>query len=190
MFTMNEMNMRERDAIIIAWLVIALLFSRLNPVLFALLLIPTGIVFVGKWLVEKWVAKQYNYATHFILYKEGILMSILITFLTLGHFIWLSIGGLNILGRRGWGFGNSIKEEGIIALSGILWTLGLGYLGLLMGPPVCGTFWGMISRLGFFIALWSALPFCAFEGRKVFEWNKVVWAIVMLAASVGLFVLY
>lgn len=174
----------------IAWLIIAFLFSGMNPTIFLLMLIPVGVVFVGKWLIQKYVAKLLGYNTQFVLYREGIIMSVLVTILSFGHFVLLTIGNLMVLGKTGWGITNQVRDEAMIALAGIGYALALGFLGLFLGASVCGNFWFMLSKVGFFIAFWSALPVFGMEGKKVFEWNKIVWAVAMLASSIGMFSLY
>ena len=82
------------------------------------------------------------------------------------------------------------KENGIISLAGPLvnYILAMIFLGLLSLFPN----FSFIFQIGFFINLWLGLfnmiPFGNFDGIKIFNWNKVIWGMMVAFGVYFLFV--
>jgi len=91
-------------------------------------------------------------------------------------------------------FGQNItrRQNGIISVAGPAINLILGFLLLLIGITVLGTFIGNIliaaSMINFWFAFFNLLPILMLDGSKVVAWNPIVWIVTIVIAGVMAFV--
>ncbi|QGA67591.1 site-2 protease family protein [Sulfolobus sp. E11-6] len=76
--------------------------------------------------------------------------------------------------------------EGKTALAGPLTNIILGFIGLigasLMPFNLVGLFFFELARFNFWVAFFNLLPFWVLDGLKIFRWNVIVWAILIIIA--------
>ena len=168
-----------------AWAMIsiafAILFTKnilLIPVAFLFSSITVGIAFVVHELCHKYVAQKYGLWAEFRAEPNMLVLAVIMSFF---GFLFVAPGAVLIGGRR-----VSVKENGKISMAGplsniILALLFFSILSLNL-PALIQT----ISKYGLLINGWLALfnmiPFWMFDGRKIFRWNKIVWAAMVVAS--------
>ncbi len=145
-----------------------------------------GIAFLLHELSHKFVAQKYKCWAEFRANTTMLMLAVLMSFL---GFILVAPGAVMISGRV------SKKQNGIISLAGPMMNVFLGVVYLICAVLVVSSDNSLIKDFftyGYIINAWLAvfnlLPFGIFDGKKVFAWNKGVYAVSMLLA-VGLLVL-
>lgn len=193
------MNSKELGDLIISWLTLsaafALVLSRgfLNIfsliVAFPIAAIGVGTGFVFHELAHRQVARHFGAHAEFRAWKTGLLFAILLPLITFGRFLFAAPGAVYIYGPH-----LSIRENGIISVSGavvnILVAISFFGLSLLLVPNSLAwiiAIWGL--KINFFLAWFNLLPLFVLDGAKVFAWNKTVWAVAFVIATIGAFIL-
>ena len=144
--------------------------------------IGVGSGFLFHELAHKFVAQKYNYFAEFRSFDQMLGIALLMSFF---GFILAAPGGVVIPNLA------SKKRGGIIAASGPATNIVLALI-FLAGMQFT-TFFPDLFRNGFLINAWLALfnmlPVGAFDGYKVFAWDKRVWGALMASAVILVFVL-
>ena len=95
-----------------------------------------------------------------------------------------------------WRYRDRIPEYGRIGLAGALPTLLLSWALILLryfipSSPWVGTMFNAMFQGAYFFAIFDILlvffPFVSFNGRRIWDWNKLTWLVCALAV-VALFV--
>ena len=157
------------------------IFSQRFLMVFGISLITAGIGFLFHELAHKLVAQRYGCVAEFRSFDQMLYLAVGLAFLV--GFIFAAPGAVMISGMI------TRKENGVISLAGPLtnYVLAMIFLALLFFyPPL-----SMIFQTGFFINLWLGLfnmiPFLNFDGKKIMEWNKIVWGAMV---AFGIFFLF
>jgi Zn-dependent protease len=141
--------------------------------------ITVGLGFVAHELSHRYYARKFGKHAEF---KANNLMLIIAIFTSLFGFV-LAVPGAVVIS----GFVNR-REGGIIAAAGPAANI---VLALIFLPFVF--IFPSIAYYGFMINSWLALfnliPFQSFDGRKVIEWNKLVYLILAIV-TIGMNVLH
>jgi Zn-dependent protease len=158
-------------------------------------MIGVGLGFILHELAHKYAALHYGYWAEFKLWIPGLVFSLITSFF---GFIFAAPGAVYIYGDY-----MSNKENGIISIVGPLTNiiLALIFLGILLnagaifGPYTVGTsIIQSICFLGFstnsFLALFNLIPISMLDGRKVFNWNPLVWLIITAFAGILVYYTY
>lgn len=137
----------------------------------------TGIIalaFIIHELAHKFVAQYYGLWSEFRLDPFGILISLVTVFLPLKL---IAPGAVIISGS-----GITIEKKGKIALAGPL----VNIIQVLVFSFISKSFpfFGLASILNSDLAIFNLIPLSVLDGRKVYEWNKVVWAVAFLIAII------
>jgi len=154
----------------------------LNNIPLAFLAILTGFFFHE--LAHKYMGQKYGYWSEFRMYTQGLFLALFFG-IFLG-FIFALPGAVQI-------FGNPRRDEmGKIAMAGPFTNIILS--GLFITLFITTT--GIIAYVAFFIgsinaflAFFNLLPFGMFDGKKVFNWRKEIWAILITISILLLLVL-
>ena len=179
----------------LAWFVLSLSFSfgsiwfGLRHFAFELALNLLGLLtaFAGHELAHKFAAERYGCISYFRLWKIGLILALVFSFVTGGAFVFAAPGAVYFIPLY-----RTItrREEGIISLSGPLANLAFSlvfYSLLLLG--VGGVFSYYSMKLNLWLAGFNLIPFDPLDGAKVFRWNPFIWVLAAAAAWILIFVL-
>lgn len=192
---MFKITKKEFKDIFIAFVIISLGFSILysnrdtNAFLFILpiVMIGVGLGFILHELAHKFAALHYGYWAEFQIWIPGLFISLISSFF---GFIFAAPGAVVI-------YGNSMskKVNGIISIVGpitniliaVIFLLALLNFGIFASlNQITLVYLANIFYLGFsvnaFLALFNLLPIAVFDGKKVFDWNPIIW-VVMIGIS-------
>jgi len=180
----------EFKQLLVAWLVLAFCFSTnalftpaYFPIKFFISLITLGFGFIIHELAHRYVARVYGCWAEFRLWPLGLFMALIFALISGGRVIFAAPGAVYIIPRYiGFGYGITKRENGVISLSGPLANI----LAALIFLPLT-KLGGMLEAIGFsgfeinfWLAAFNLLPFGIMDGRKVFSWSPVVWALVTI----------
>ncbi|MEM4263642.1 MAG: metalloprotease [Candidatus Woesearchaeota archaeon] len=169
-----------------AWIIISLAFAILFKglsfnldfaIAFAVSAFTVGLGFILHELGHKFLAQRYGCWAEFR--ANNFMLGLALIFSFFG-FIFAAPGGVMIQGYV------TKRKHAYIAMMGPIINLALGVVfGLLayfvpVLKPVA--FPGM--TINFWLGLFNALPFPMFDGHKVYVWNKLVYACLLIAAIV------
>jgi Zn-dependent protease len=183
------MNRREITEIAGSWLVISAAFgwviqdrvagATISQTFFPALLtalIAVGTGFIFHELAHKYVSIHYGVHAEFFAWPFGLLIALALAF-TVG-IVFAAPGAVYIFARD-----LPKRTNGIISVAGPLTNIGLGIvfvIAALLLATVQSQFLSTIAFqagfINFFLAGFNLLPFGPLDGKKVFNWNKAVWA--------------
>lgn len=145
--------------------------------------ITCGIGFVLHELAHRVVARYFGAEAHFVAEDMWLIISIVIAF---GGFFLAAPGAVWHTGVR------TRQQSGLIALAGPVTNLVLALLFLAL-YPLAGYqgFWLMLVSTGYHINAWLGLfnmiPVGMIDGKKVLDWNPVVFGVTAAIAVVLVF---
>jgi len=170
----------------IAWLAISIAFANvlirgnfsLFPQMFIISAITVGSGFFFHELGHKIMAQKYGCFAEFRAFFNMLIFAVIISF---AGFVFAAPGAVMISGHP------TRKQNGIISLAGPLVNLVFAYLFfILLTFSVLlnlSAFLITLFSYGFLINTWLALfnllPFGNFDGRKVLNWNKLVYGVTI-----------
>src|SRR5215212_12144192 len=142
-------------------------------------------IFVSAFLVHelahKFLAQYYGSWAEFRAYAWGLVVTA-ISALPMMPFKFIAPGAVMI--------GLSDRSKfGKVALIGPLTNLVMGFSFLLISVYFSSfsPYFAVGASFNGWIALFNLMPFGVLDGQKIFDWNKIVWGITILAAA-GLFI--
>lgn len=179
-----------------AWIAISLAFSiamvggMLLSIRFLFLLplsaLTVGLGFLFHELGHKFVAQHYGYIAEFRANNSMLIFAIFTSFM---GFVFAAPGAVYILGGAG------RKRSGRIAAAGPLINIFLAcifflftYLTNMQNASYIYQIFYFGARINAWLGLFNLIPFGAFDGGKVFVWNKLAYA-AMLGSAVALLAL-
>lgn len=166
-----------------AWIAISLAFAillggsilSLNFINFFMISsLSVGLGFIAHEMAHKIVAQKYGCKAEFRAWNQMLILAIIMAFF---GFVIAAPGAVMISGPVGRRRNGKISAAGAIA-NLVVATICLSLLLI----PVTGILF-LIARYGFLINTWLALfnmiPFWMFDGRKVYNWNKALYFIMV-----------
>ena len=174
-----------------AWIIVSLAFaivlsggvfglSLLTNIILAAVTVGTG--FLLHELGHKVVAQRYGCWAEFRADNYMLLLAIVTSFFGI---VFAAPGAVMIAGRV------STRRNGLISVAGpfVNIILALFYLALGFLFPI--GFIGTIASFGYLVNTWLAifnlLPLWILDGKKVFDWNKLVWGSTLAFAIILFF---
>ncbi len=148
------------------------IFSLSFLITFIISLFTAGLGFLLHELGHKFVAQKYGCNAEFRAFDQMLYLAVGLAVLM--GMIFAAPGAVMISGRV------TLKENGLISLAGPLvnYVLAGFFLGLTFIFPA----WSFIFSIGFQINMWLGLfnmiPFWMLDGKKIFNWNPIVWFIM------------
>ncbi len=143
-----------------------------------------GIGFILHELAHKFVAQRFGCTAGYRLWKEGLAMALI--FSIVFRFVFAAPGAVWIYKEY-----LTTRENGIISVAGPVMNLVLAVIFFLLAVQTTNSLVHMVTVYGFrinlFLAFFNMIPFGPLDGRKVFVWNPVVWAIVFAIPGFLLF---
>ena len=113
------------------------------------------------------------------------MLALLLALISQGELIFAAPGAVYVMPMvRSYGGDYTIdrREMGRISIAGPLANIAIG-AGFFMMTNLGGIL-GIIGFYGFTLNLWLAafnlLPFGPLDGRKIFSWNPIIWAIITI----------
>ena len=187
---------QEKKDLIISWLTLSLAFAlMINPVFFnitnllisfPIALIAVGTGFVLHELAHREAAKYYGFHSEYRAWYQGLILAVGLAIITQGSFIFAAPGATYFFAEK-----VSIKQNGIISISGPLTNLVLGLLLMMIATFFEGDFlntvFSLAGQINFFFALFNLLPILMLDGSKVFAWNKAIWGVFFAISAVLVF---
>jgi Zn-dependent protease len=195
---------RELFDLAAAWLVLSLAFAILfgggglrflatDPVVFlGVSLLTAGVAFLLHELAHKIVSVRFGQLAEFRADYNMLFLALMAAFV---GFIFAAPGAVHHRGRI------TKREQGLIALAGPVTNLGLAALFLPFAPaflPAAVVSDGFLAAVGDYgvlinvlLAGFNMIPFGPLDGRKVLDWNPIVFAVVFvpsLLLAVAVFV--
>jgi len=183
---MKFSNEEVRD-LLKAWIAISVAFAillRENNFLLTFILsaLTVGIGFLAHELSHKFLAQKYRLWAEFRANNFMLILAIAMSFL---GFIFIAPGAVMIRGHN-----IDYRKNGIISAAGPISSLILAILFLPLAFLGSG-FLGMIGLYGYFINAWIGLfnliPLWNFDGKKILDWNRIVYIILVIVALVLVF---
>ena len=131
-------------------------------------------------LAHRFVANKFGAAAQFRMWKEGLVMALVLAIATNGNFVFAAPGavmvnsvkfsfshGLVALGRR---------EFGIISAAGPLTNVIVAAIFLALYSTVSNAAMLYAATINISLALFNMIPIPPLDGSKVFSWNLAAWA--------------
>lgn len=187
------MSLETRD-IIKAWAAISLAFAIVlnggNPfnrefiTMFFIAGLTVGIGFLFHELAHRALARKYRCRAEFRSFDQMLVLAILMSFL---GFVFAAPGAVFISGRV------SKKQNGKISAAGPIANLTLAAVFYFLTFFALSGIFLKVADYGKMINAWLALfnmiPFGNFDGVKILTWNKLVYAIILVAAIAFVFLI-
>jgi Zn-dependent protease len=194
---LERISRREEFDLFIAWIAISLAFAiiflrdtdtgRVDPVValvfLGISLFTVGIGFILHEMAHKFTAIKYGFWAEFR--KDNMMLVVAVALAALVGVVFAAPGATVIYDINGRGI--SREQNGKISVAGPIVNLVLciPFAALLIYGGT-GSIVTMIGMIGFqvnaMIATFNMLPVSVLDGKKVFAWNKAVFAIMILAA--------
>ncbi|MCK5282567.1 MAG: site-2 protease family protein [Nanoarchaeota archaeon] len=177
---------KEIKDLIKAWLAISFVFAvllskSLEISLFTSFIISSltvGVGFIFHELGHKILAQKYGAWAEFRSFDQMLLLAIVMSFF---GFVFIAPGAVMISGRT---IGKS--RNGKISAMGPMMNFIMALLFLPLAITYKEGILSLIGNYGFTINTWLGLfnliPFAMFDGKKILNWNKVVYGILVAAA--------
>jgi Zn-dependent protease len=144
--------------------------------------VTVGIGFLLHELAHKFVAQRYGCTAAFRADDRMLLFAIALSFVGL---LFAAPGAVVISGTV------TRRENGLISVAGP-WTnivLAIFFLGLQQSAPFLEIVWNFGFKVNIWLALFNMIPFWILDGKKVFDWDKIVWG-ATVAVGLGLMILF
>jgi len=205
---LEKISRREEADLFVAWVAISLAFTiifispngllsvnlRVPPLtallFFVISLVTVGIGFILHEMAHKFTAMKFGYYAEFK--KDNMMLLVAIALAALVGVVFAAPGATVIYNNSIDGRGISREENGKISAAGPLVNLILciPFAGLLIyggaGAGLAGNLFSTVGLIGLqvnaMIAAFNMLPVSILDGKKVFAWNKGIFAILILAA--------
>ena len=193
---------KEKIDLIISWLVLSLAFtlvlikvqflgSILNngqamsltlAVPIALVAVGTGFVFHE--LAHRQAARHFGFHSEYRAWYQMLGLAVVIAIVS--GWIVAAPGATYFFGQN-----VTRKQNGLISVAGPAINLVLGFIFLLIGIGLIGSFVGNIliavSMINFWFAFFNLLPILMLDGSKVLAWNPGVWIVTIGVAGIMAF---
>lgn len=182
---------REKKDLILSWLTVSFAFAWAGPQIFFssrifgdflfnffVVLIAVGFGFILHELAHKYVSLHYGVHAEFRAWNFGLVLAVLVAFVTNGRFTFAAPGAVYILGEV------TQKQNGIISLAGPVTNIFIGLvfylIGFLFMGSIISEIAGYVSFINFFLAFFNLIPIYPLDGSKVIAWNGLVWAVFFI----------
>jgi Zn-dependent protease len=193
---LERISRREEFDLFIAWIAISIAFAiiflrdigqatLITALLFlGISLFTVGIGFILHEMAHKFTAIKYGFWAEFR--KDNTMLLVAVALAALVGVVFAAPGATVIYDTNGRGI--SREQNGKISVAGpiVNLILCLPFAALLVYGGGGGDIVSMVGMIGLqvnaMIAAFNMLPVSVLDGKKVFAWNKAVFAIMILAA--------
>jgi Zn-dependent protease len=201
---LERITRREEFELFIAWIALSFAFGiyfiRVSGIsdfsmiikILGISLVTAGVGFVAHEMAHKFSAIKFGFWAEFK--KNDVMLLISVVIAALGVGVFAAPGATVIYSNSSSGQGLTKRENGIISASGpfvnLLLCIPFAILILLTtgGNQSFNQNFALIGILGFQVnamfALFNMLPISILDGKKVWNWNKLIF-IVLIGAAIG-----
>jgi Zn-dependent protease len=163
---------------------------------FPIALVVISLGFILHEIGHRQIARRFKCYAEYKLWKQGLILAIIITFITNGAFIFAAPGAVMIYPRSDlWGRSAPLSRRGsgLISVAGPIVNIILAgaflILNLVYPLSVFGTnvfLYG--SLINTWLAVFNLIPIPPLDGSKIFAWNIKIWgALITVAILLFLF---
>ena len=165
---------QELQELAIAWAVLSVILSRLDLALLPISLAAAGTAFVCHELAHKYLAVRHGYFAEFRMWRQGILLAILVAFISRGSFIFAAPGAVYI-------FGYAIPEpvHGKISFAGPALNIIVGTASLAAFSVFGGALFAAVATINGYLGFFNLMPVPPLDGRAIRAWNKRLYYAVV-----------
>ena len=189
------MKLPEVYGLLISWVVISFCFSMsylinyptLFYIAFLLSTASAGLGFILHELAHRNTAKRYGCYAYYQVWWWGIVLALVVAILTQGQFIFAALGAVYIspmVASTMFDSDAMKRAFGIISLAGPSMNLLLAAAFYVLS--YAGGIFMVLAVIGIQINLWLAafnlIPIPPFDGSKIFNWSKLMWAVFAIPA--------
>lgn len=161
---------QELKELAIAWGVLSVILSRLSIDMLPISFLAVGTAFVCHELAHKYVAVKNNYFAEFRIWREGLMLAILIAFISQGQFIFAAPGAVYIFG-----FSLSQEANGKISLAGPALNLVVATCSLLAFWVYGGALFAALATINGYLGFFNLMPVAPLDGGKIMAWNRQLY---------------
>lgn len=155
---------------------------------FIISLLTVIFVFVIHELAHRGAAKYYGFSAKYVAWPFGLVLAFLTSFM---DFLFAAPGAVQISpysDRFAFQLRPMTKKEyGIIALSGPVSNIAVGFISFLLflifPSPI--SLLQSISKLSFWLAFFNLIPIPPLDGSKILIWKSSIWFIITVIAFIG-----
>lgn len=171
--------------IILSTLALGIIFSvgnGLSLISISLITVIVALSFIPHELAHKFAAMHYKCFARYEMWRNGLLIALLLAIATKGNFVFAAPGAVVIytVYQNRYGLRHivlSARQNGIISTAGPLTNIGIAMLFGIFAPQFFLT--SSIVNINLFLAMFNLLPIPPLDGSKVFHWSMIVWALMM-----------
>lgn len=175
----------EIKALIKSWILISIafgivlseaFFSKELLINIGISLITVGVAFLLHELAHKYFAQKYHCQAEYKSFDFMLLIALITSFLGI---ILAAPGAVYIQGYT------TKKQNGIISAAGPATNIILAIIALPLFFITTGLTHHIITlmlTINAMLAIFNLLPFAIFDGKKVYDWNKGIWMIMLLTS--------
>jgi Zn-dependent protease len=187
----------EKRDLFISWLTLSVAFALvINPIFFnfknlivslPIALVAVGTGFVFHELAHRQAARHFGFHSEYRAWYPGLIFAVGLAILTMGRFIFAAPGATYF-------FGNDVtkKQNGIISAAGpaVNIIIGISLLSISFIPldAFIRNILFYSAMINFWFAFFNLLPIFILDGTKIIQWNKGVWAILIIIAGFFAFI--
>ena len=148
--------------------------SSSTPLILSGLTVAFTLSFLLHEIAHKFTAQYFKMWAEFRLTLQGALITLVSMFLPLPFKI-ISPGAVMIVGS------GTRETIGKTALAGPITNIMLSTACIMIATVTQDLFW-FVGFINAFLAVFNLIPFGVFDGLKVFNWNKIFWAVTFAVA--------
>ncbi len=187
---MNRSSLREIVHLVTSLVVLTIAFSYPDTAAEALAIAAVGVGsgFLLHELAHKFVAQRYGFFADYEASPLGLMLAVGLSIFTNGGFVFAAPGAVMIRGKR---FASELQDEkefAYISVAGAVVNLVLAVLFITGSVILAGTLLKIVlsgaAAINVFLAGFNMIPFGPLDGAKVWRYNKVLWAIVMIPSII------
>ncbi len=138
-------------------------------------------------LAHKFMANKFGASAEFRLWKEGLMMAVVLAIATNGSFVFAAPGAVMIsgvkFGLRGLAHLNRM-EMGMIGAAGPVTNIALAALFAVLYSATANPIMVYAARINMSLAIFNMIPIPPLDGSKVMNWGFANWAVVIGSALV------
>ena len=165
---------QEIKELLVAWAVLSVILSRLSLDMLPISFLAVGTAFICHELAHKYIAVRNGHFAEFRIWREGLLLAILIAFISQGQFIFAAPGAVYIFG-----YSLSLEANGKISLAGPALNLAVATVSLLAFWAYGGPLFAALATINGYLGFFNLMPVPPLDGKKIMAWNSQLYYAVI-----------